>query len=445
MNNIRLQRVNTRGAALLIFVVLFVFISALLTVTIGNGAYASLREYRVLEASKKSFNVTEAGIEDAIYRHKDNKAYSNTEILTLDGSTATVTRSLNADTYTFVVEGNEQNAIRRNSMDLAIGTGASFNFGLQSGNGGITMSNSSSVVGNVYSNGSIVGQGSAIVRGDVISAGSSGLIDSVRATGSAYAHTITSSTIDKDAYYQSIVGSTVFGSACLMNTHCHPGSTDQATSAMPISDEKIDEWKSNIQSGGTIITATSTQCSTGTYVIDTNTTLGDVKIMCNVEMQKKGAGTTITLTGPVWIVGNLSITRGPTIVASSSLNTRSVQLIVDNESNRATSSKISVNQSTTFGSGNASSYVLLLSMNTSAENAGTEKAIDLAQSTNGKVLVYAPHGLIDMGNSISLKEVTAYQIEISNGAQVVYESGLVSVLFTSGPGGGYTINSWDEI
>lgn len=442
--NRRNQNIRSQGAALLIFVFFFLMASAVLTIGIGRGVYRDYDSYRVHESGIRSFFAGEAGIEDAIYRHRDGRGYSNTETFSFMGATVSTTRTLIVDSYRIVSLGDVHNAKRSSEAYITVGDGASFNFGLQSGNGGITLSNSSSVIGNVFSNGTVQGAGSAIVRGDVISAGSSGLINSIHATGSAWAHTIQSSTIDTDAYYQTITGSVVSGGACV-NAHCHPGSTDQATATMPIPDSMIEDWKVGIETSGTLIASSSAQCSSGTYIIDTDTVLGNVKIGCNVELKKKGSGTTITFTGPVWIEGNLLFSQGPTIVASSSLGTRSVQVIVDKENNHATGSTISVNQSTNFISGNALSYIVLISMNTSAEGGGTTKAIDLAQSSNGKLLVYAPHGLIDMGNNISLKEVTAHQIEISNGAQVIYESGLMSLLFTGGPGGGYTITSWEEI
>lgn len=435
---------NIRGAALLLFVIFFLFGSTVLTFGVARGVYQSLVEIRVLTESKKSYFVAEAAIEDAVYRHRDGRAYSNNETFTIDGVIASTTRVLVVDTYMITAEGNAHEAIRRAKVGLTVGDGASFNFGLQSGNGGIAMSNSSSVKGNVFSNGSVVGAGTATVYGDIISAGASGLINHVTATGSAWAHTIQSSVIGKEAYYQSIVGTTVSGSAC-PNAHCHPASPDQATATLPIPDAMIEDWKTGIENTGTIIASTSAQCSGGTYTIDTNMTLNNVKIECNVNIKKKGAGTTVTIAGPVWVSGNLSFSSGPAIVASSSLGTKSVQIVVDNESNRTTSSKISVNQATNFSSGNAQSYILLLSMNKSAELGGSEVAIDLAQSANGKVLVYASHGRVDMGNNISLKEVTAHQIDINNGAEVIYESGLMSLLFTTGPGGGYTIMSWKEV
>ena len=42
-------------------------------------------------------------------------------------------------------------------------------------------------------------------------------------------------------------------------------------------------------------------------------------------------------------------------------------------------------------------------------------------------------------------KVTKLTIHLGNNADVIYESGLVNLLFTSGPGGGFTIGSWQEI
>lgn len=439
MNNIR--KTTERGVAILIFVIFFMAVSLTLTLTIGKSAYEDLSAYHILLAGKQSYFAAEAGIEDAIYRHRRSKNYSNNELFMLINTPVAVTRTTFVGYYEFVAIGDEQNAIRSSKNTLVIGTGVSFNFGIQSGNGGITMANSSSIVGNIFSNGPVSASGN-LVRGDVIAAGPSGLINSVHATGSMWAHTIQSSTIDKDAYYTSIIGSTVFGSVC-MNAHCHPGSSDQATATMPIPDSMIDTWRTDIQNTGTTISATSSQCSSGTYTINTDTTLNNVFIDCDVDVSQNS--TDLIITGPIWIKGNLSFSQGPNVVASSSLGVYSVPVIVDQVSNRTTSSKVSVNQSTNFSSGNAQSYVVIISMNNSAELGGIEKAIDLGQTTTGKLLVYAPHGLIDIAQSTALKEITGYKIKTANSSTITYESGLMNLLFTSGPGGGYTVTSWKEV
>lgn len=432
--------VHHRGAALLLFILFFLATSLSLVLTIGRGVYDDVVTYRTLESGKRSFYGAEAGIEDAVFRHNEGSNYTNTETFTFMGVAVVVERTLLSDYYEFVSAGDANNAIRKSYVELVVGDGASFSFGMQSGTGGITFYNSSYVVGNVFSNGVIEGAGN-FVYGDVISAGAGGLFDSMHATGTVWAHAINNATIDKDAYYFAPATKT----ATIVGGNSYPGTPDQAAAPFPISDAKIDGWKEVISTTGTIIASTSPQCSSGTYTIDTSTTLGNIKIECNVILKKQGASTVFTFEGPLWIEGNLDIEAGPSMVASSSLEVKSVQIIVDKESNRTTASKVTVNQATNFSTGNARSYIMIISMNESAELGGPEMAINLSQSATGKLVVYAPHGLVDISQSNSLKEITAYQIDLHNSAQVTYESGLANLLFTSGPGGGFTISSWKEI
>ena len=50
---------------------------------------------------------------------------------------------------------------------------------------------------------------------------------------------------------------------------------------------------------------------------------------------------------------------------------------------------------------------------------------------SGEVLVYAGHGEVHLKNGVSLREVSAYKIRLSNSAQVIYKTGLANLLFTS--------------
>jgi hypothetical protein len=61
------------------------------------------------------------------------------------------------------------------------------------------------------------------------------------------------------------------------------------------------------------------------------------------------------------------------------------------------------------------------------------------------LLVYAGHGKIVLQNGISLREVTGYRIEAQNSAEIIYESGLANILFTTGPSGGFTLSDWNEV
>lgn len=444
MSNMRTLLHNNRqkksGAALMIFVILFMVGSLILTLGIGRTVYTDLVRYHTLVRSKESYFASQSGAEDVIYRLRNTLTVNSPEVLTLGGAVATTTVDLVANIFEITTEAVETESVRVSYIELLSGNGASFNYGIQTGNGGFSMSNNSSVIGNVFSNGTVVGQGSATVYGDVISAGPGGLLDGVTATGTVYAHTITDSTIGGDAFYQLIdTDTTVAGTK-------YPSYPDIDPEPLPVSDAMVADWQQELVDSGSVIAATDPECSSGTYVIDTAVTIGNLIIECNLVIDKKGSGTTVTLDGNIWVQGNLSFTQGPRLEVDASLDNESVYVIVDNPADTETSSQVNIGQSTEFaGSGNPSSFIMLLSQNDSWENGGSEYAIDIGNSSNGKVILYASHGAINIGNSTALKEVTAYRVVISNGAAVTYESGLANLLFTGGPGGGFTVQDWREV
>lgn len=417
------------GQAVAIAVVFFLAIS--ITVIIGIAGPILTDSYlgRNLERSKDTYFLAEALAEDIVYRLRAGKIVSSNEALTLLGNTASATVSDVSGGKQIISTGDIDSTIRRVQVDLILGTGASFNFGVQTDVGGIVMENNSSVLGNVFSNGTVEGQNSNLVKGSAISAGSPGLIDGVHATGTAYAHTIRDSEIEKDAYYQVISGTTVLGTS-------FPGSPDQATTTLPISDEQINAWKAEASAGGT------TTCS-GIYEFTSASTTGPRVYTCDVKIH--GTNFDVNLSGPVLVQGDITIENSPTIKVAPSLGASSVVLIADDESDRLNKGKIALKNSTEFEGGSGNSYILVISNNNSAENGGTVKAIEIENSATGDVLLYSGHGEVVIKNSVSLKEVTAYRVRLQNFAEVVYESGLVNLLFTSGPGGSYDITRWREV
>ena len=367
-------------------------------------------------------------MEDVSYRIIKSKNYDNAETLTLDGYIASSVIVDSDGAKEVTATGNASSHIRKIKTRLITGTGVSFHYGVQVGEGGIIMENSSQIAGNVFSSGPIAGENSNLVKGDIISAGPAGTINGVHATGTVYAHSISNSDIDKDAYYATISNTTVDGVE-------YPNSPDQATSSLAITDAMIEAWKA-----AAAVSVISSPCP---YNIKDDITIGPVKINCNLEIS---GSPTITIAGPVWVNGNIEIDNSPTIKLASSLGANSVAVIADNPSNRTTSSKIELGNSTQFqNSGTEGSYILFVSQNNSAQNGGSEKAITAENSMSGEVLVYAGHGEILLKNNISLREVSAYKIRLSNSAQVIYKAGLVNLLFTSGPSGGYSIDGWQEI
>lgn len=400
---------------------------------VGEGIFGPLVRLNNVShsssASIRSYYTAEASFEEVMMRLKKGGSVSSHETLFLNGGHATTTISGGLSEREVSVRGDFENNIRKLSGRLALGSGASFNFGVHSHVGGMDIKNTASVKGNVYSNGPVIGSNSNIIRGDVISAGTNGLIDGVMATGTARAKTIKNSNIGRDAYYQTLTNTTVSGTK-------YPSSPNQPTADLPIVDDQIEEWKAQALAGGVI----NSPCP---YIIQGAMTLGPKKINCDLEI--KGNNYELTLGGPIWVAGDIKISNSPTLRAASSLGNNGVAVIADKENDRANKGRIILdNSSQFFGTGQPNSYIMFLSQNNSAENGGSVKAIEAGNSARGDLLLYAGHGEIVLKNSIKLNQVTGYRLTLENSTIVEYETGLASILFDSGPGGTWNILSWRE-
>ena len=385
-----------------------------------------------LVRSKESYYYAEGALEDAFYRIKNGKSISSGDTIITNGYTTTITITTASGVKTILAVSNRDGIIRKMQSQVVAGVGASFNYGVQVGLGGFVLENSSTITGNIYSGGPITGAGNTI-SGDAVSSGSSGLIDDVHITNSAYAHTIQDSDVDANAYYVIKTNTTVGGTS-------FPNSPDQPVANLPISDEQIALLEADAVAGGVI----SSPCP---YKITSTVTLGPKKITCDLEVSGSAV---VTLAGSVWVTGDIDIKNSALIKISSSFpENTSPALIADNPANRSSGSKISLQNTATFqgsgGSGNSDSYIFAISQNNSAETGGTNDAISMKNSSAGEVVLYAGHGQISIENSATLRQVTGYKIKMKNSANLIYEEGLADTLFSSGPSGGWNISTWQEV
>lgn len=419
---------NNRGQSALIVSVLFSIVSTTIVVNLISPIVKEIREIRDFSRSREGYFLAEASLEDVVYRLQNNKQVGTTEVLSLNGFFATTTLADVSGKKEIVSGGSVAGGFRKVKVVLDPGIGTAFFYGISTGRGGFEMENSSVVNGNIYANGPVEGHNSAVVHGDVVSAGPTGFIEGIHSTSSAYANTIKDSTIDKNAYYQTKTNTIVGGIS-------YPGSADQPTTTMPISDSQIADWEADALAGGTY----TSPCP---YNITVNVTLGPKKINCDLNIS---GNPTITLNGNIWVSGNIDIANTAILQVGPGLSGKSVAIIADNPSNRTTSSKIALQNSTQYLGNGSNSYIMLISQNNSSELGGEEVAIDVKNSATGKLIAYSNHGEITLQNSMSLKEVTAYKLHLKNTATVNYESGLQNLIFSSGPSGGYEINSWEEV
>ncbi len=433
MRHIHKPSKNTRGYVL---VMSLVFLGIFFTVGSAylSSVTSSARNARYGVASAQALSLAEAGMDKAAYELNQNTSYSGETNTALSPGVFTIAVS-NIDSITkritvtgYVPNSSNPTATRIIKANVGINNDVvSFHYGVQSGVGGFQLDNTSSITGNVYSSGSVIGSSQNYIYGDVISAGASGLVYGIHATSSVYAHTIGNASantiIDRNAYYVTKTNTTVSGTS-------YPNSPDQATTSLPISDAQIGEWETLAAAGGTAT------CTNGSYNISSgNVSLGPVKIPCDLTISNTSV---VTLNGHIWVTGNIVIQNSAIVKMAASLGTETVTIIADNPSNRLTSSTIAVKNTASFqNSGTAGSFILLVSQNNSAENAGGVRAIELENNVSA-MIAYAAHGLIELENSISLKEVTAYKIHLKNSANVRYDTGLANVIFDSGPGGSWS-------
>lgn len=259
--------------------------------------------------------------------------------------------------------------------------------------------------------------------------------------GNMYAYNIDSTSAGKDAYYQQLSGTvkantTGAAETCSTSsngTHCHRNSTDQAPQNFPLSDAQIATMESQATNGG-VVTCSPT-CS-----IPAGSTIGPKQY--NGDITLNG---TVTLNGTIWVNGNITITNNAILKLSSGYGASSGVIIADNPSNPSGSGIINLsNNGDLQGNGTAGTYIMALSMN--GDPTFSTPSINVSNNLTAGIL-YAQNGRVDIANNAALKEVTAQQLNLSNNATVTYESGLASLVFTSGPGGSWqpAQQTWQDL
>ncbi|OHA16705.1 MAG: hypothetical protein A3H57_00075 [Candidatus Taylorbacteria bacterium RIFCSPLOWO2_02_FULL_43_11] len=444
-----------KGQTIVMVALFFSAVSTLIMLVLAEPALKQLGQTHNLLSSEQSLYVARAAAEDYVYRLANNMDVPEKITITIGSNVGSSTVETVGQEKFVSGSGHVEGLVRTLKYRIVIGTGVQFSFGLQSGRGGIKFKNGSTqaaIHGNIYANGPIIGFGNYIYGSAVSSSDTTvptyGYIYNVHATESVYANKVENVEADKDVYADKILNSEIHGDAYYRtsidvatdvdgSTTQNLGLTDQPPVSLPITDGMVEAWKDIAAAGGTI------PCDAGkTYhEIPVTTTIGPVKIDCDLHVK----GETVYLAGPVWVNGDVKADTFTKISVHPSLGAGSAQIIADHEGNEEFGGIIDLSLNGTFsGSGSDSSYVFMISQNRSAENGGTIEAIRMGNTLSGDIVLFAGHGLIKLANTISLREVTAYQIQVENSAQVVYDDGLEDVLFP-GEGGGFELNWLKEV
>lgn len=257
----------------------------------------------------------------------------------------------------------------------------------------------------------------------VYSGGVTGLVG-----GATYAGGLT---LGGDAWATTVRGTSATGAMyCTTGTNnnkaCNTSRGGAPQLPMPFTDDDIQSWYDEAAGGGTYtgdLTVGWAGLALGPRVINGNLTVN--------------GGGTLTLNGTVRVTGNLTVTGGGKIVLPSSYGLNSGTIITDG--------RISVAGGGSAGSGNASSYLFVVSTSKCPNdtNCGGNPAITISGGA-GAIAANAQEGTVDLHGGASIKAVTGKTITVTGGSTVTYDSGLASPSFTSGPSGGFTISGWRE-
>ncbi len=164
------------GQAMMISVIFFLFVSLSIVLTIVTPVTREFRIASAMISSRQAYFVSESGVEDAYYRIKTSRQISSSETIVLGTQTAVTTITDIAGGQKDISSlGSGDGHNRKVDIQISTGAGVSFNYGMQAGEGGINLSGSSGINGNVYTNGNITGSGSPFITGATIAANSAAL------------------------------------------------------------------------------------------------------------------------------------------------------------------------------------------------------------------------------------------------------------------------------
>jgi hypothetical protein len=166
-----MNKLNTqRGQVIIINTLLFFAISTAIIFAITSPVVSSFHITKSFSKSKEAFLLANSATNEVLYKLKTNQTLASTESFTLAQGSAVIAVADTVDGKTISISSEVDSYQRNYELEVSAGSGVSFNYGLQVGQGGFDMSNGSGVIGNVYSNGDIVGSGSAYITGSAIAA-----------------------------------------------------------------------------------------------------------------------------------------------------------------------------------------------------------------------------------------------------------------------------------
>lgn len=166
-----MNKKNTqKGQVIIINTLLFFALSTAIIFAVTSPVISSFQITKSFTKSKQAFMVANSATNEALYKLNTNKDLASAETVTLAQGTSLITVADVGGGKTVSITSDVDSYERNYELNLEVGDGVSFNYGLQTGQGGFEMAGGAGIIGNVYSNGDVIGSGGPYITGSAISA-----------------------------------------------------------------------------------------------------------------------------------------------------------------------------------------------------------------------------------------------------------------------------------
>lgn len=406
------------GFALLSATIMLGIITASASVLVSY-ALTTRNAAKFLEADYDALQIAEAGIQKALYCLKATSdagcggtfGENHTGQADVPFGNGTFTTAILASGSQKLITSTGINAMNRiASVEVLVTTdtapekGASFNYAVQVGNEGLDIENNAEVNnGPIRSNSDVDCGGQADIEQSVFVSKERGYIYNCTIGGDAHADQVKSSDITGDVYYDVDpidVSGTSFGGAN------YPNSPTPQEIVLP--DLDLAQWRQAAENGGTI---------SGDYEPTNGESLGPKKIEGGLIV---GNGVHITITGPIWVTGDVFTDNNSSMTLDSSFGMNSTVILADHHPDSVSDGGqiLLENGSTISGSGTDGSYILFVSTNDSLDE--NEPAVEVKNNASGAIIL-ALNGLAYFWNNSNVAAIAGESVVMRQNAVLNYD------------------------
>ncbi len=166
------KKIYNSGQAMIASLVFFVILILLVSSGVISPITRDFKNSNLNLKSKQTYYLSESGVEDVLYRLLNNIEVDENEVLDINENQVTTNAGRINGVMRVQSLGDSDGINREINLTLTEGVTASFDYSLQAGTGGFSITGGSNVIGSIFANGPITGDSSSTITGSAISANS---------------------------------------------------------------------------------------------------------------------------------------------------------------------------------------------------------------------------------------------------------------------------------